>query len=228
MAYRLIKNNNSYSYMGKKFHCDFLSDIGKLPTSKRIGEKQVHDTVSDDPCGPGSECFCFEDGSIWILGIETDTWIKVGYKYGGSSGNTGSDGSSGSSITSYNQLNDIPLKNISGHTSTPLVLSNLQPGIYKIIGNYSVTSNSKSMSTSESGELFMISNEKILEMASDGVTLFTVKPDDTYTTDTYTTTNNVSKEVLKQLNSDIFNTQLEDKITENLSYATNVDIDNLF
>ena len=166
MAYRLIKNNNTHSYMCKQFQCDFLSDIGKLPTSKRIGGKQVHDTVSDDPCGPGSECFCFEDGSIWILGIETDTWIKVGYKYGGSSGNTGSGGSGGSNIMSYNQLDDIPLKNVSGHTSTPLVLSNLQPGIYKIVGTYSVTSISKNMSTGESGDIFMISNEKILEMAS--------------------------------------------------------------
>ena len=33
MAYRLIKNNNTHSYMCKQFQCDFLSDIGKLPFS---------------------------------------------------------------------------------------------------------------------------------------------------------------------------------------------------
>ncbi len=225
MAYRLINNNYHSSCMGKQYQCDFLNDIGKLPTSKRIGAKQENDTVSDDPCGPGSECFCFEDGSIWILGIETDTWVKVGYKYGGASGNTGG---SGSSITSYNQLNDVPLKNLTAHTSTPLVLSNLQAGIYKIAGNYSITDNSKSMSASESGDLFIISNNEIMGMASDGVTLFNIQSNGTYTTDTYTTTDSVSTEILKQLNSDVFNSQIEDKITENLSYATNADIDNLF
>ena len=226
MAYRLIKNSNHYSScMGKQYQCDFLNDIGKLPTSKRIGEKQENDTVSDDPCGPGSECFCFEDGSIWILGIETDTWIRVGYKYGGSSG---SAGGSGSGITSYNQLNDVPLKNLTGRTSTPLVLSDLESGIYKIAGNYSITSNSKSIPTGKSGNIFIIYDEKILDMAAEGVTLFEVQPDGGYTSDTYTTADAVSTEITKQLNSDVFNSQIEDKITENLSYATNDDIDNLF
>lgn len=152
MGYKWIKENKIYSYTPKKYQCDFLSDIGKLPTSKRIGDKQPEDTISDNPCAPGSECFCFEDGSIWLLGIETDTWIKVGFKYGGSSGNSGS---SGSDITSYDQLSDIPLKNLNGYTSTPLILSNLPPGIYKIVGNYSVTTNSKSISCDPSGNIFI-------------------------------------------------------------------------
>lgn len=37
MAYRLIKNSNHYSScMGKQYQCDFLNDIGKLPTSKEL------------------------------------------------------------------------------------------------------------------------------------------------------------------------------------------------
>lgn len=65
-------------------------------------------------------------------------------------------------------------------------------------------------------------------MAAEGVTLFEVQPDGGYTSDTYTTADAVSTEITKQLNSDVFNSQIEDKITENLSYATNDDIDNLF
>ncbi len=225
MGYKWIKENKIYSYTPKKFQCDFLSDIGKLPTSKRIGEKQEEDTISDNPCAPGSECFCFEDGSIWLLGIETDTWIKVGFKYGSSSGN---GGSSNQNITSYNQLNDIPLKNLTGHTSTPLILSNLQPGIYKITGNYSVIANSKSMSADACGNIFMISNGKIMELSSKGVTLFDLKSDGTYTTESYATVSNISTEILKQLNSDNFNLQIENIVNQNLSYATNVDIDSLF
>lgn len=225
MGYKWIKENKIYSYTPKKFQCDFLRDIGKLPTSKRIGEKQEEDTISDNPCAPGSECFCFEDGSIWLLGIETDTWIKVGFKYGSSSGN---GGSSSPNITSYNQLNDIPLKNLTGHTSTPLILSNLQPGIYKIAGNYSVIANSKSMSADACGNIFMISNGKIMELSSKGVTLFDLKSDGTYTTESYATVSNISTEILKQLNSDNFNLQIENIVNQNLSYATNVDIDSLF
>lgn len=227
MGYKWIKENKIYSYTPKKFQCDFLRDIGKLPTSKKIGEEIEGDTISCDPCMPGSECFCFEDGSIWILGIETDTWIKVGFKYGGSCGNGGS-GSEGTNITSYNQLNDIPLKNLTGHTSIPLILSNLQSGIYKIIGNYSVTSNSRSMSTETSGNIFIISNQKIMELSSKGVTLFDIKTDGTYTSETYVTDSNISTEVLTQLNSESFNLSIENKINQKLSYANNADIDSFF
>jgi len=231
MGYVMIKNNNSYLPRFKKFYCDFLEDIKKLPTSKKIGAKQINDTVSDDPCAPGSECFCYEDNSIWLLGVETDEWVKIGYRYdisSGGSGNTGSDGNTNPSITSYNQLNDIPMKNITPSTSTPLVLSNLEPGIYKLTGNYSVIPNSKNMSTKKSGNIFIVSDGRIMEIASDGITLFDIQSNDTYTTNTYTTTDSMSEEILKQLNSDVFNTELEDKISKNLSYATNDDIDNLF
>lgn len=228
MAYKWLKGNKTYSYTPKEFQCDFLSDIGKLPTAHRMGGKQENDTISDDPCMPGSECFCFEDGSIWLLGIETDTWIKVGYKFGGSSGNTGSSGTGGTNVTSYNQLEDIPLQNISGRTSTPLILSNLQSGIYKIAGNFSVTNNQKIMYAGISGDIFMISNEKIMQMASDGITLYNLKSDSTYTVNTYASKDNISTEILEQLNNGNFNSEIESIVNQKLSYATDVDIDNFF
>ena len=225
MAYKWLKGNKTYSYTPKEFQCDFLSDIGKLPTAHRMGGKQENDTISDDPCMPGSECFCFEDGSIWLLGIETDTWIKVGYKFGGSSGNTSQGGSN---ITSYNQLTDIPLKNLVGNTSTPLILSNLSPGIYKILGNYSVTNNSKKSATETSGDVFIISSGKIMQMASTGITMFDIKSDGSYTTNTYASKDTLSTEILEQLNTGTLNLGIQNIVHQKLSYATDVDIDGLF
>lgn len=228
MAYKWIKGNKTYSYTPKEFQCDFLSDIGRLPTSHRFGEKQPNDTISDDPCIPGSECFCFEDGSIWLLGIETDTWIKVGYKFGGSSGNIGSGNTGGSHITSYDQLTDTPLENLSGKTSTPLILSNLQSGIYKISGNYSVTNSTEIVSAGASGDIFIISNGKILQMSSAGINLYKIQPNNTYEVNTYTSKNDISTEILEQLNSESFNSEIENIVDQKLSYATDVDIDSFF
>lgn len=219
-----VKNSNL-----KQFQCDFLNDIPKLPTVKKIGAKQKNDTVSDNPCIPGSECFCYEDSSIWLLGMETDAWIKVGYKYGNSSNNTGSGNPS---ITNYDQLTNTPLKNVTGNTSTPLVLESLQSGIYKITGNYTLTSDSKVLSANDSGDIFIISGQdkKITEIASDGITLFRKDDAGHYTTDTYSTTEKVNNEIKKQLNSDEFHAQIEEKINQslNMSYVTDNDIDVLF
>lgn len=225
MAYKWLKGNKTYSYTPKEFQCDFLNDIKKLPTAHKMGVKQEHDTISDDPCMPGSECFCFEDGSIWLLGIETDTWIKVGYKFGGSYGNAGSGGQN---ITSYNQLTDIPLKNLTGNTSTPLILSNLQPGIYKILGNYSATNNSKNFTTGASGDIFIICSESVMQLASNGVTMFDIKSDGSCATTTYTTKEDISNEILEELNTGSLNLEIQNIVNQKLSYATDVDIDNLF
>lgn len=66
-------NLSNYRY----YICDFISDIEKLPTRLKNGEQQDNDTVSNKPCSYGSQCFCLEDGSAWILGRETDTWKQL-------------------------------------------------------------------------------------------------------------------------------------------------------
>lgn len=74
MAYWVVQANN---YNGSKyFQCDYISDIEKLPTITNEGEKQDGDTVSSYRCSPGSKCLCQEDGSIWLLGKDTNSWIK--------------------------------------------------------------------------------------------------------------------------------------------------------
>lgn len=57
--------------------CDYLSDINKLPRVGIEGEKQDGDTVSSAPCAFGSECFCLENTSIWILGKDKNEWKEV-------------------------------------------------------------------------------------------------------------------------------------------------------
>lgn len=74
MAYWILKTNN---YNGAKyFQCDYINDIEKLPTTTKEGEKQEGDSVSSYRCQYGSQCLCLEDSSVWLLGKDTNTWIK--------------------------------------------------------------------------------------------------------------------------------------------------------
>lgn len=223
----MYKLKSTGAGMIKQFHCDFLSDIGKLPTSKRIGAKQDGDTVSDNPCAPSSRCFCYEDASEWILGMETDTWIRMGSKYGNASGG------GGSGITSYNQLSDIPMENLTGQISSPVVLSNLPPEVYKVKGVYCITSGSRALSTE--GSIFAVSkNGRIIHISQDGISRLDVNPDGTYAEDNYQTSDDVVNEILNQLKSDDFNDFITDKINENMSEPAEIsditdnDIESLF
>lgn len=74
----------------KRFHCDYNSDITKLPTKFQLGEKQENDTVSNKMCAAGSQCLCHEDGSTYVLGQEIDEWTKI--KSANSSESSGSGG----------------------------------------------------------------------------------------------------------------------------------------
>lgn len=74
MSYWIVKSNNYNN--SKYFQCDYVSDIDNLPTTKKEGKKQQNDTISSYKCAPGSQCLCQEDGSIWLLGKDTDNWIK--------------------------------------------------------------------------------------------------------------------------------------------------------
>ena len=76
MAYWIRKAGHKHSLLWRFFLCDHLSDIQLLPTVNRDGQPQQDDPVCCHKCYPGSKCLCLEDGSVWILGKETDKWIK--------------------------------------------------------------------------------------------------------------------------------------------------------
>ncbi len=223
----MYKLKSTGAGMVKQFHCDFLGDIGKLPTSKKIGTRQDGDTVSDNPCAPGSRCFCYEDASEWVLGMETDTWIRMGSKYGNSSGG------GGSGITSYNQLSDIPMRNITGQLSSPAVLSVLNPEVYKVKGTYRITPDSPVLSTE--GSIFIVSgNGKITQITDTGISQLEINMDGTYISNSYQTSRDVTIEILKQLDTDDFNEKISNKINElisgssDISDITDKDIESLF
>ena len=66
------KNSNR-----KSFVCDKKNDIDKLPKFGKSGEAQEGDTISSKPCKYGSDCFCIEDKSAWMLTKDDNTWKKI-------------------------------------------------------------------------------------------------------------------------------------------------------
>ena len=89
IAYWIQETGTYHNYTNyRKFMCDYLSDIRKLPRVGIEGEKQKNDTVSSSPCAHGSECICLENSTTWILSKDTNTWTQ----YSASTGNSGSGG----------------------------------------------------------------------------------------------------------------------------------------
>lgn len=88
MSYWVHECGNRNNSLWRYYQCDYLSDIKKLPTATKDGEQQEHDTVSKNKCSPGSQCLCHEDSSFWMLGKDTNKWIKrkITSSSGGSSG----------------------------------------------------------------------------------------------------------------------------------------------
>lgn len=78
MAYWIQELSKSNGRQGvKSFYCDFRSDIQYLPTQMHEGDISKGDSASTATTSYGSDCFCLEDGSVWILGKETDQWKEV-------------------------------------------------------------------------------------------------------------------------------------------------------
>lgn len=79
MAY-WIQDYGSASSSRKDFrmyHCDYRTDIDKLPLNDRDGVQQGNDTISCTPAHYGDQCFCLEDSSTWELRQEPNDWKEV-------------------------------------------------------------------------------------------------------------------------------------------------------
>lgn len=103
MAYWIHEAGNRNSSLWRFFMCDYLDDVKKLPDAIKEGSPQPNDTVCKNRCSPGSKCFCQEDGSVWLLGKETNKWKKIKTVASGSS--------SGGTIT-RDDIEPIPFSSI--------------------------------------------------------------------------------------------------------------------
>ena len=68
-------NHNLSNY--RMFYFDTASEINDLPTATKEGKSQDGDSVSAQKCAYGSEAFCIETSSAYILSKTTDTWTEV-------------------------------------------------------------------------------------------------------------------------------------------------------
>lgn len=76
MAYKVIKAHGStHGKARREFICDTAADVTKLPTSKKMGEAQDGDTVSDEMCAVGSTASVTETGDLYELNA-SNTWVK--------------------------------------------------------------------------------------------------------------------------------------------------------
>lgn len=76
MSYWIYTAGNRNNSLWRFFMCDSISDLKNLPTATKEGQPQPNDTVCKNKCCPGSQCFCLENGSSWILGKDSDKWIQ--------------------------------------------------------------------------------------------------------------------------------------------------------
>lgn len=60
----------------KTFYADTAADINNLPTHTKEGVPQG-DLSSHKQCAYGSSCLCIETSDLYVLGKETDKWIKL-------------------------------------------------------------------------------------------------------------------------------------------------------
>ena len=87
--------------------CDYVSDIKNLPTTSTEGALQPNDTVCKNKCAPGSQCLCHEDGSVWLLGKDTDKWAKRN-----NTSTSGGSSSGGTGDIIYDNIEPIPFSSI--------------------------------------------------------------------------------------------------------------------
>lgn len=85
---------------------------------------------------------------------------------------------SSDSIISYNQLSDIPLVNLYGEPTNPIIVSDLDIGSYMISGNYKIGGNLETTFSASRKVMFIIDsddeNKYITRFDVDNVRIFTV------------------------------------------------------
>ncbi len=61
----------------RMYHCDYITDIDKLPLNDREGEKMEQNTIAHTKAHYGDQCLCLEDSSLWELRNEPNDWKEL-------------------------------------------------------------------------------------------------------------------------------------------------------
>lgn len=146
-------------------------------------------------------------------------------------------------IQNYNQLNNIPIINIEGSLSNPIVLSELASGIYRISGNYYICNRDDTCHIDASGQtIFFITKESnsVLKINSISIIFYTISGD-TYKKSLIPTIDDINEIVVElqklipsktsQLENDsgfITDIDLQKQIENNFCKITNSEIERLF
>lgn len=92
---------------------------------------------------------------------------------------------------SYNSLEDVPIVNLIGGLSSPVYISSLQDGVYKIHGQYVIGGNNQTVQNSSNDVFFIVSkngsNSTITQIQNNFIKLFFIDPSGNCKTDRYIT-----------------------------------------
>lgn len=97
---------------------------------------------------------------------------------------------------SYNKLSDKPIVNLIGSLTTPVYISSLDDGIYKIKGQYIIGGSNTTINSSPEEAFFFVSHDAdvnnkitITKMQGDSIALYFLDSDGSFKTDRYITEN---------------------------------------
>lgn len=110
MAYWIQETSTNHNMSNYRlFHCDYRSDIDRLPKFGIEGELQENDTISHKSCSYGSQALVLQDSSTWELGKSTNEWKELKTMIVG--GNSGSSSSYVLPVAGTNQLGGVMIGN---------------------------------------------------------------------------------------------------------------------
>lgn len=61
----------------RMYHCDYRTDIDKLPLNDREGIPQDGDCMAHTKAHFGDQCLCLEDSTVWELRNEPNDWKEL-------------------------------------------------------------------------------------------------------------------------------------------------------
>jgi len=73
-----IQENDCTKNNRRMYHCDYRTDITKLPTNVTKGDREATDCdMSASYARYGDRCLCLEDSSLWELRHEPNDWKEL-------------------------------------------------------------------------------------------------------------------------------------------------------